>query len=237
MKSDQEIEIEAIAFAKTHKEEVARELTSPQKFPKDSSPVSVFMAGSPGAGKTESSHRLIEKFSGDGHAVLRIDPDDLRVRFHEYSGKNSPLFQGATTIIAERMQDMAIEQNQNYIFDGTLTNLKKAQDNISRGLKHSRVVQILYIYQDPLQAWKFVQAREKRDGRIIPRDIFIQQYFQARANVNQLKQEFGNKLRVDLIVKNIDGTDFKYKENIDVIDSYIPESYTKDTLSDLLNTI
>ncbi|MDP2665090.1 MAG: zeta toxin family protein [bacterium] len=237
MKSDKEIEEEAISFAKSHKEEIARELTSLEKFPKDSSPVSVFMAGSPGAGKTESSHRLIERFSGGGHAVLRIDPDDLRVRFQDYNGKNSPLFQGATTIIAERMQDMAIEHNQNYIFDGTLTNLKKAQENISRGLKHDRVVQILYIYQDPLQAWKFVQDREKKDGRVIPKDVFVQQYFQARANVNQLKKEFGSRLRVDIIVKNIDGSDFQYKENIGVIDSYISESYTQDTLSASLNTL
>src|SRR3989344_2666315 len=136
MKSNQEIEAEAISFAKSHKEEIARELTNLQKFPADSSPVSVFMAGSPGAGKTESSRRLIERFSGDGHMVLRIDPDDLRSRLPGYSGKNSSLFQGATSIIADRMQDLAISQDQNYVFDGTLTNLERARGNIVRGLGH-----------------------------------------------------------------------------------------------------
>lgn len=237
MKSDEEIETEAISFAKSHKEEIARELTNPQKFLKDSSPVSVFMAGSPGAGKTESSRHLIERFSGDGHMVLRIDPDDLRARLPGYNGKNSSLFQYATSIIADRMQDIAISHDQNYIFDGTLTNLNRARDNIKRGLGHNRLVQILYVYQDPLQAWKFVQAREKKDGRVIPKDVFVQQYFQARTNVNQLKKEFGNNLRVDLIVKNIDGTDFQYKENIGTIDSYIPEGYTQDTLSESLNNL
>lgn len=103
---DHEIETEAISFAKSHKEEIARELTSLQKFPRDSSPVAVFMAGSPGAGKTESSRHLIERFSGDGHTVLRIDPDDLRTRLPGYNGKNSSLFQYATSIIADRMQDI-----------------------------------------------------------------------------------------------------------------------------------
>ena len=237
MKSDQEIEAEAIAFAKIHKEEIARELTSLEKFPKDSSPVSVFMAGSPGAGKTESSRRLIERFSGDGHMILRIDPDDIRPRLPGYDGKNSSLFQYAASIIADRMQDIALSQSQNYVFDSTLTNLERARENLTRGLKHNRTVQILYIYQDPLQAWKFVLAREKQDGRVIPKEKFIQQYFQARANVNQLKKEFENRLRVDLIVKNIDGTDFQYKENIGAIDSYMPESYTQDTLSDSLNIL
>ena len=193
------------------------------------------MAGSPGAGKTESSLRLIERLSGDGHSVLRIDSDDLRSRFPSYTGKNSSLFQSATSIIADKMQDLAIEQSQNYVFDGTLSNLERARGNIRRGLGHGRVVQVLYVYQDPMQAWKFVQAREQRDGRMIPKESFIDQYFLARENVNALKKEFGDKIRVDLIVKNIDGTDFKYKDNINVIDSHIPERYTKDTLGRFLS--
>ena len=120
MKSDQELEDEAIEFARAHKNEIARELTDPQKFPSDTAPVSVFMAGSPGAGKTESSRRLIERFSTDGHAVLRIDSDDLRIRFSAYNGKNSSIFQPATSILADRMQDYALDQEQNYVFDGTL---------------------------------------------------------------------------------------------------------------------
>lgn len=235
MTEDERIEQEAIEYARVHKKEIARELTDTRKFPADSVPVSVFMAGSPGAGKTESSLRLIERLSGDGHSVLRIDADDLRARFPNYTGKNSDLFQYATSIIADKMQDLAIEQHQNYVFDGTLSNLERARENIGRGLSHGRIVQILYVYQDPLQAWKFVQAREQRDGRMIPKESFIDQYFLARENVHTLKKEFGNNIRADLIVKNIDGTDFKYKDNIDVIDSHIPERYTKSTLSQLLS--
>jgi predicted ABC-type ATPase len=235
MTEDERIEQDSIEFARAHKREIARELTDTRKFPPDSVPVSVFMAGSPGAGKTESSLRLIERLSGDGHSVLRIDSDDLRTRFPSYTGRNSSLFQSATSIIADKMQDLAIEQHQNYVFDGTLSNLGRARGNIKRGLDHGRIVQILYVYQDPLQAWKFVQAREQRDGRTIPKESFIDQYFLARENVSTLKNEFGNNIRVDLIVKNIDGTDFKYKDNIDVIDSYIPERYTKNTLSQLLS--
>ena len=69
---------------------------------------------------------------------------------------------------------------------------------------------------------------------MIPKESFIDQYFLARKNVNMLKKEFGNRVRVDLIVKNIDGTDFRYKENIDAVDSYMPERYTRDTLAQLL---
>lgn len=38
----------------------------------------------------------------------------------------------------------------------------------------------------------------------------------------------------NFIVKNIDGTDFNYRENVDIIDNYIPEKYTKDDLNKLI---
>ncbi|MDP3724390.1 MAG: zeta toxin family protein, partial [bacterium] len=110
------IEAEAIAFARAHKKEVARELTDSTKFPSDATPVSVFMAGSPGAGKTESSQNLIAKLTDDGHAVLRIDSDELRGRFESYTGSNSHLFQGATSIFAECMHDAALKNNQSFVF-------------------------------------------------------------------------------------------------------------------------
>ena len=113
MTEEERIRKEAEEFARAHKKEIARELTDVNRFPPDTIPVSVFMAGSPGAGKTESSLRLIERLSGDGHSVLRIDSDDLRSRFPSYTGKNSSLFQSATSIIADKMQDLAIEQSQN----------------------------------------------------------------------------------------------------------------------------
>ncbi len=188
------------------------------------------MAGSPGAGKTESSFRLIERLTGGRDGVLRIDSDELRSEFDAYNGANSYLFQGATSILADKMQDLAWHNNQSYVFDGTLSNLERARENIQRSLDHGRLVQILYVYQDPLQAWRHVRAREKKDGRMIPKESFIEQYFLSRENVNALKAEFGKRIQVDLIVKNIDGTDFRYKENIDTIDGYVAQRYSKDTL-------
>lgn len=227
------IEQEAVAYAKANKKTIASELTDLEKYPADQVPVSVFMAGSPGAGKTEASQNLIKKFS-NGSPILRIDTDEIRSRFASYTGKNSHLFQGATSIVADRMHDMALANKQSFVFDGTLSNLPRARENIKRSIDKGRFVQIIYVYQDPLQAWQFVKAREIRDGRHVPRDSFIQQYFQARENVNILKKEFGSKIRVDLVVKNIDGTDFSYRENIDVVDNYISEKYNADQLKALI---
>lgn len=232
---EKNIKQRAEEFARKNKKSIAKELTDTKKYLPDEFPVSVFMAGSPGAGKTESSTNLIKRLSGNNHSVLRIDSDELRERFSEYTGNNSSLFIGATSIVADKIHDFALDNKQSFIFDGTLAHLEIARNNIKRSLYKGRFVQIVYVYQDPLQAWNFVKTREMRDGRRVPRDAFIEQYFSARENVNAIKKEFGSDIKVDLVVKNIDGSDFSYRENIDVIDNYIPEKYTRSDLERLIN--
>lgn len=169
MDSHEKIIADAVEYARAHKKQIAKELTDTNLFSPEDAPVAVFMSGSPGAGKTESSQRLIERFSLRGNGVLRIDSDELRSRFEFYDGTNSSLFQPATSIIADKIQDLAIQQHQSYVFDGTLTNVERARENILRCIGRGYSVHIIYVYQDPLQAWKFVKAREIRDGRLFPK--------------------------------------------------------------------
>jgi hypothetical protein len=120
------------------------------------------------------------------------------------------------------------------LLDGTLTNFDIAKDNIDRSLAKGRIVQILYVYQEPRQAWEFVKAREALDGRHIPPEQFIHQYFAARNVVNSLKAHYGKAIRVDLLLKNIDGTNGAYRDNIEQIDGYVPEKYDESALKTML---
>ncbi|MEN9920944.1 MAG: hypothetical protein RL538_837 [Candidatus Parcubacteria bacterium] len=191
------------------------------------------MAGSPGAGKTESAKALIRSLTG-GDLVLRIDADDMRSLFEFYTGDNSSLFQAATSILVEKIHDIALKNKQSFVFDGTFSNFEKGRQNIDRSLDAGRGVYILYVYQDPIQAWSFVKKRAEKDGRYVPRDAFIEQYFTARKNVNKIKELYGSRVQVDLVVKNIDGTDFRYKENIRVVDSHLKEKYSISKLRELI---
>jgi UDP-N-acetylglucosamine kinase len=221
----------ATEFARRNKKAIARRLTDPSTYPPEEQPVSVFMAGSPGAGKTEASKALLEKF---GENILRIDPDDLRSEFEGYSGDNSWLFQAAVSILVDKIHDLALDQRQSFLLDGTLTNYTKAVQNITRSLKKGRFVQILYVYQEPATAWEFVQAREKIEGRKILAEHFIEQYFEARNSVNNLKTKFGADIKIDLLLQNSDNSRKLYKANIDQIDNHVPEKYTPATLETLL---
>ena len=83
-------------------------------------------------------------------------------------------------------------------------------------------MQILYVYQDSKQAWKFVQARKATEYRRIQPQDFVRQYFAVREVVNGLKAEFGKKIQVDLLMKNNDGSHRFYRAWCNRIDEVIP---------------
>jgi len=222
---EKKIHDNAVTHARKNKKEIAKKITSTKQYIPEADPVSVFMAGSPGAGKTEASKALLARYT-TRQSILRIDQDELREIFEDYNGDNSWLFQLPASILVDKIHDYALNQCQSFILDGTLSSYDRAKKNIERSLKRKRFVQIIYVYQDPLFAWEFVQAREKIEGRRILKDKFLEQYFAARDVVNNLKVEFGKTIEVDLLLKNIDGSDKVYKANIDAIDNYIPEKYT-----------
>ena len=231
---DKAIQAEALKFAREHKKSIAKRLTDPARFLPEDEPVSVFMAGSPGAGKTEASIELLTMVEADSSEILRIDPDELRNDFPGYTGGNSWLFQAAVSVLVEKIHDLALKQKQSFLLDGTLSHYKKAEQNIARSLKKGRAVQILYVYQEPMLAWEFVQSREAVEGRGILPEHFIEQYFAARNVVNKLKVTFGSDLKVDLLLKNTDNSHRLYKAGVDQIDNHIPEKYTPVSLAKLL---
>lgn len=225
------IEAEALEFARKNKKAIAQRLTDSEIFPAEADPVSVFMAGSPGAGKTESSIELLAEFDSP---VIRIDADSLRGEFPGYQGANAWLFQSAASVLVDRIHDLALEQNQSFLLDGTLSNYERARRNIERSLKRNRKVQILYVYQEPLLAWEFVQAREAAEGRRIPPEKFVEQYFKAREVVNRLKRELGRDVSVDLLLKNTDNSNHSFHAGVDQIDFHIPERYSREQVEDVV---
>jgi UDP-N-acetylglucosamine kinase len=229
---EQLINEKAIEWARANKKRIAKELTNTQLILPEQRPVSVFMAGSPGAGKTEVSKALVSTLGG---RVLRIDPDEFRDFIPGYMGAHSWLFQGAISVLTGKVIDLALEQSQSFLLDGTLSNLVNASSNVDRSLRKKRDVLIIYVYQAPTQAWEFVQAREKVEGRRIPADRFVEQLFGARDVVNELKATHGNQIQVDVIYKNIDGRNRRYEANVPNLNQSDLISYTKEYVSNLVS--
>ncbi|MDE2038271.1 MAG: zeta toxin family protein [Patescibacteria group bacterium] len=237
--NNDEIREQALLFAKKNKIRLAKQLTDPAIYLPEEFPVSVFMAGSPGAGKTEFSKgiiKILEKDNG-GH-IVRIDGDEIRQLMPGYTGSNSRLFQGAISLVVEKMHDLLLHSRQSFILDSTFTKHEKAVSNIRRSLDHGRIILIFYVYQKPDIAWEFTKAREEKEGRNIPKDAFIEEFLSARDTVDRISREFGTKVMVYVVRKDyttnaVESVDNMTLEN-KTIDHYIPETYTRDDLEKLL---
>lgn len=213
-------------YAKKNRQSISKQKINP--FYEEANPVSIFMAGSPGAGKTETSKRLVENIGN----LLRIDADELRDHFREcgYQGSNSHLFQLATTTLVHKIHDDSLKKKISFLLDGTFANENMARLNIERSVKRKRAIFILFVYQLPMSAWNFVQQREIVEGRRIQPEDFASKFCASRKVANKMKKEFGHKIVLSLLCKNIDGTNKFYKKSVACIDHHIPEKYTEEKI-------
>ncbi len=236
-----QIEAEAYSYAQKHRTRIANRLVDTSVYLREECPLTVFMAGSPGAGKTEVSKnfvRLIAEMVPDSARVLRIDPDEFRAEFPAYTGDNSWLFQKAVIKVLQKVLDRAFSKSVSFLLDGTLSSLPVAQTNIRRALSKQCIVRILYVYQNPTRAWQFVQDREVAEGRNIPLDAFVTQYFAARRNVQELKREFGDQIGIDLLMQSenqVDNGVVEMDVTAELIDELLPEPYDESTLYQVLS--
>lgn len=198
-------------------------------------PVSVFMAGSPGAGKTETARSMREVFEQQvGANFIHIDNDEIRKEFAHYNGLNSPLFQTAATIFVEATHDRALRRNVSFIMDSTLASFDKAKSNIQRSLAKDRFVLIIFVYQSPEQAWELVQAREVVEGRRVPAQVFINQFLQSQLSVTRLKKHFADQVELMFVEKNTrTGHEAIYLDVSD-IDALLSKKYTRWQLETIL---
>lgn len=231
MSPEELISENAIKFVKSHKKELIEKFAGTVQQAKGK-PYSFFMAGSPGAGKTEFSKRLIPSFEKGGiDQILRIDADDIRVFLPGYTGNNSKLFQGAISVAVAKLYDHALEKKTNFLLDGTFSNLRIAQENIQRSIDHGRMVVVFYIFLDPKTAWDLTSKREALEGRNIPKEAFVSHLFNSYGTVKLVKEQFGDQVTLFLVdKKSINIADFTITEVKNTLTDYKIMTYNQDTL-------
>lgn len=206
------------------------------KYPPILNPSAYFMAGSPGAGKTEYSKSFIKILceKEPERKIVRIDPDEIRDIIPYYNRTNANEINSAAFLGVEKLLDFVLKNNQDFLLDGTLASYDTSCKNITRCLNKNRKVGIVYIYQDPLIAWDFTKKREALEGRKIPKDMFIRSFFAAKDNVNNIKARFGKDVEVWLVVKNFEQGVENTFFNIDNVDNHLKVSYTSQALEEQL---
>ena len=229
---EQKLFDDAVGYVKTHTHEIIAKFTDGISVANERS-ISIFTAGSPGAGKTEFAHELATEHYSDAAKLIHIDADEIRKMMPGYTGNNSYVFQKAAVIGVEKLFNHAIETKKNCIVDGTFAYSEKARTNIQRSLSHGRLVLVAYVYQDPIRAWEFTKARELVEGRRVLKERFIEQFFGAPEVVLQIKKEFGDVVRLWVVTRDYNTKLYQIKTDAS-IDDLAPITYSKDQLEALL---
>lgn len=89
---------------------------------------------------------------------------------------------------------------------------------------------IIFVYQDPEQAWCLVKAREIVEGRRVPPEVFVDQFLKSQAVVSELKKIFKDQIDIIFMEKNLDGTREKPYFNVNDIDSLLGKKYNRASL-------
>src|SRR3989338_615058 len=103
---------QAFDWVKINHKKIIEKFASEAEYVSGVQPVTLFMAGSPGAGKTEISKRFIARFK---QKPIRIDADEIRTVCDGYTGENSHIFQKAATKGVNILYDYALSKNINVI--------------------------------------------------------------------------------------------------------------------------
>ena len=232
----------AVEYVKQNKKLIIEKFASPDIYKPYPEPATFFMAGSPGAGKTETSkdyilgvEEAINKRLGEGgeFKIVRIDGDDIRVMLPGYSGNNADLFQEAISLGVNKLIDHCFHKRLSMLVDGTFASPNSIA-NIERTIKHNRLPNIIYVAQDPKLAWEHAKARESKDGRRITAEVFANAYFAARDNIKKVKEIWGDKVNLHYAEKDFETNSIKYKINISSIDGYSNLEYNIDSLKEIL---
>ncbi|MBQ8984921.1 zeta toxin family protein [Candidatus Saccharibacteria bacterium] len=221
-------------WTKKHQKEIIDRIILDANLSPESEPMAIFMAGLPGAGKTELSNGFIKVF---GPKFIRIDMDELATYIEGYQPEKADLFRAGATRILNNLFDKTIKKHLDFIMDGTFGS-KMALTNVERVLKRGYIVQIAYAFQDPKLAWRFTKAREKVEHRAIKEDGFLEAYYKTISNLHELAKRNYKNVTIDIFVKNKDNTVGQRIENVkdSQIDDILKVIYNKDKLKEYIES-
>jgi predicted kinase len=212
--SSEEIESNALEYIQT------REHFLPNKFlhHKNTNKKAIFMAGGSGAGKSETALTISKN-----EKIDIVDTDDIRKICPLYSGKNSHLFQKASSEGVSILMNHLLKNNLSFILNKNFTEYSIQKEYIERALNRGYDIEIIFVYRDKNVAKNYTKQRENIEERVVPDDVFEAKYTESIQTTKQILDEFENisfrffDLSSMEIVKNQDGVDrlLKLHETLD----------------------
>ena len=83
-------------------------------------------------------------------------------------------------------------------------------------------------------AWSFTKERELVEGRVVPKDTFINAFFQSRENIEKVKKRHP-EVTLHIIIKDYQNNISEVHFDADNIQLVLPQQYTKQQLEEMLD--
>ncbi len=190
-----------------------------------------FMAGIPGAGKTELAKGLQGSPHGD-HIV--IEHDQLVENIAGYTPENYYNFRTAGSTLVTKLFEHCLNNGYSFIFDGTLSH-ENGYKNIKKSLDKGFSVIVLYVHQDIESAWKLTQDRELVKKRAIQRNGFIDTCQKITANLRKIFAAFQESPQFAFWIVNKNGSPGTENSQLIFYDRMDPASGDKAVVEQVLN--
>jgi predicted ABC-type ATPase len=185
------------------------------------SKVAIFMAGIPGAGKTEFVRNLTPDLLRD---LVIIEHDQLVEYIDGYLPENYYVFRKAGSTLVTELFKESLKQGYSFIFDGTLSH-DNGYRNIEKAIKKDYKVAVIYIHQDIKSAWQLTRDRELVKKRSIEKEGFINTSSAINASLRKIFGKFSDEagFTMWIIKKNgmpgYENSEFILYDNVDMKDS------------------
>ncbi len=167
-------------------------------FHKNIQKKAIFLAGGAGAGKTEFSLGLADRYKID-----KIEADELRKFCKYYNGANAHLFQKASSKGVSILIDYFFKKEFSFILDSNFTNDRIQNENINRAVNKGYEIEIKFIYRPLEVAKEYTKIREEKEGRKVLDTVFYEKFLSSIETVNKIKLDYlGVKLDFYNLQKN-----------------------------------
>ncbi len=101
-------------------------------------------------------------------------------------------------------------------------------------LADNRIVEIYYLYQEPEIAWNFVKQREAKQGRLVPKSVFVKDYAASIENVCKAKKVYGDQVTIYYAKNNYQKKLEYVKIDIGLVTDFIPHVYNSNELESMI---
>lgn len=158
-------------------------------------PDSILLGGGSASGKSWVTRVLVKGYHSEDEDITVIDCDKIKEMLPEYKRlieddpiNMAPILHDESSDISEKLLDICIFENRNFIYDGTMKNYEKYNNLIAKLRENDYSVSV-YVADVPVdEALRRNEERFLIEKRKVPEDVLVESHKQVVRTFLQLRK-------------------------------------------------